>query len=108
MKNIIAEEIDRRVEDKVKLAKKHGWEMSNFLDNLMNNETYMSAEDLDIAEYSFKLAKLELKDRLARKRAEEEAKPEKENTNIKLKIKILNIFFIIHTFFFKIFINYFI
>ena len=74
MKNIIAEEIDRRVEDKVKLAKKHGWEMSNFLDNLMNNETYMSAEDLDIAEYSFKLANLELKDRLARKRAEEEAK----------------------------------
>ena len=74
MKNIIANEIDRQVEDKVKLAKKHGWEMSQFLENLKNIETYMSAEDLDIAEYSLKVARLEMKEKAARKRAEEEAK----------------------------------
>ena len=66
MKNIIAEEIDRQVEDKVKLAKQHGLDMSNFLDSLMNNDTFMSAEDLDIAEYSFKLARLEMKERVAK------------------------------------------
>ena len=73
MKNIIAQEIDKQFGDKVKLAKEHGDNMADFFENLKNLEKFLSAKDIDIAMHALKVAALDMKEREARKRAEEEA-----------------------------------
>ena len=73
MKNIIAQEIEKALEDKVKLAKEHGNNMATFFENLQNLEKYLSAQDLDVLMHGLKTAALEMKEREARKKAEEEA-----------------------------------
>ena len=71
MKNIIAQEIEKGIEDKVKIAKEHGNNMAAFFENLKNIEAYLSAQDLDIVMHGIKTAALEMKEREARKKAEE-------------------------------------
>ena len=73
MKNIIAQEIENALGDKVKLAKEHGNNMAVFFENLQNIEKYLSAQDLDVVMHGLKAAALEMKEREARKKAEEEA-----------------------------------
>ena len=73
MKNIIAQEIDKQFVDKVKLAKVHGENMAEFFENLKNIEKFLSAEDVDVAMHALKVAALDIKEKEARKRAEEAA-----------------------------------
>ncbi len=73
MKNVIAEEIKRQINDRVQLANKYGKDVEQFFNNLINLGSFASAEDIDIAMHSLKVAALEIKEREARKKAEEEA-----------------------------------
>ena len=73
MKNVVAQEIDKRVADRVKFAKEHGTNMMQFFENIQNIESFGSAEDIDVAMHTLKLRVLEIKEKEARKKAEEEA-----------------------------------
>ena len=73
MKNIIAQEIDALIEDRVRIAHEQGRKITGFFESLKGIQWYATAEDIDVAMHSLKLAGLEIKEKAARKKAEEEA-----------------------------------
>ena len=63
MKNVIAEEIDALIEDRVKIAREQGKKITGFYENLKEIQWYATAEDIDIAMHSLKLLGQEIKER---------------------------------------------
>ena len=73
MSNRIAQEIDKMIEDRVRIAKEQGRKITGFFDSLKDIQWFATEEDVDVAMHSLKVAALEIKEKAARKKAEEEA-----------------------------------
>ena len=73
MSNRIAQEIDKMIEDRVRIAKEQGRKITGFFDNLKDLQGFATEEDIDVALHSLKVAALEIKEKAARKKAEEES-----------------------------------